>query len=135
MSVITTEENDTLYVCPDCGSPSLEYSLLSGGTATCTACTWSGAKDRLLAIPVELRGKEETFAAMRNDLRNTFGRAATDFGRFLVKWGFLDATQGKDGINVNPRQLARYMTVIAKETFIAVLAERRKIEEERVSAS
>lgn len=135
MSIITTEEQDTLYVCPDCGSPSLEYSLLAGGSATCTACGFIGPKERLLALPVELRGKEETFAAMRNDLRNTFARSATDFGRFLVKWGFLDATQGKEGININPRQLARYMTIIAKETFIAILAERRKIEEERINAS
>ncbi len=137
MSIIEPAQtgDNNLYCCPDCGSPSLEYSLLAGGTATCTACTWSGSKDRLLVIPVEMRGKEETFAAMRNDLRNTFGRASTDLGRFLVKWGFLDATQGRDGIKVNPRQLARYMTIIAKETFIAILAERKKIEEERVSGS
>ena len=135
MSVITTEA-ETLYVCPDCGSPSIDYSSLSGGSATCTACGFVGSKDKLLAIPVELRGKEETFTAMRNDLRNTFGRAATDFGRFLIKWGFLDATQRDGKIQVdNPRQLARYMTVIAKETFIAILQERRKIEEERISGS
>ena len=129
--------DDILYVCPDCGSPSLDYSLLAGGSATCTACGFSGSKERLLAIPVELRGKEETFTAMRNDLRNTFGRAATDFGRFLIKWGFLEAKKTRTGsIKIdNPRQLARYMTIIAKETFIAILTERRKIEEERISGN
>lgn len=128
--------DDVLYVCPDCGSPSLEYSSLVGGSASCTACGFAGSKDKLLVIPGELRGKEETFAAMRNDLRQTFGRAASDFGRFLIKWGFLDAKQTRDGIKVdNPRQLARYMTVIAKETFIAVINERKKIEEERVRGS
>jgi hypothetical protein len=124
---------DALYVCPECGSPSVEYSSLAGGDATCTACKWAGSNERLLAIPGELRGKEETFTAMRNDLRNTFGRAATDFGRFLIKWGFLDAKRTSSGITIDdPKQLARYMTVIAKETFIAVLNERRRIEEERV---
>lgn len=128
--------SEVLYICPECGSHSLDYSMLTGGNATCTACGFMGSRDKLLAIPVELEGKEETFAAMRNDLRNTFGRAAHDFGRFLIKWGFLDATQTREGIKVdNPKQLARYMTVIAKETFIAVLNERRKIEEEKVRGS
>lgn len=125
--------DNILYVCPECGSPSVEYSSLAGGNAECTACKWAGSKEKLLAIPGELRGKEEAFAAMRNDLRNTFARSATDFGRFFIKWGFLEATQTNGGIRINePRQLARYMTIIAKESFIAVINERKKIEEERV---
>lgn len=130
-------QQETLYTCPDCGSPAVDFSILSGGNGTCSACGWVGRKEDMLVVPLLHRegDKEATIMAIRNDVRQVYGRAAQDFGRFLVKWGFVDAVQRGGKIELNKAQFARFITAMAQASFMAVLNERRKMEEERVRGS
>lgn len=91
----------------------------------------------MLTVPLLTKEgeREQTIMAIRNDIRGVYGRAAQDFGRFLVKWGFVDAVKRGDQIEFNKRQFSRYLTAMAQASFMAVLNERRKMEQERVSGS
>jgi hypothetical protein len=60
----------------------------------------------------------------RNIVSSTF---AIPFGRFLLKWGFLPTEESE-----MKRQLARYITAIARAAVKALFEERAAIEKERV---
>lgn len=127
--------HDHVYVCPECASPSVEYSALEGGEASCKACSWKGNKSDLLAVPFvnKFGTEEEVLIAIRSEWRGIFGKFGTELGRFLVRWGFMvlnvDDTKGMN------KTLSRYLTAMASSSLVAVMQERQKIEKERVGGS
>lgn len=128
------QSNDEMYVCPDCGSASVEFSGLAGGVAECNVCSWAGTRERLLNVPFDNRmgSPLEVAKAIRIDLRRAFAVTSKEFVRFLVKWGFVPAVERGGQIEVaNQKTAVRYMNVISQATLKAVLEERQKIEAEK----
>lgn len=125
-----------LYLCPVCGSPSVEFSVLVGGNASCKACDWKGSKDELLSTPVhsEAGDQERVLLAIQSDLRSIFGRTATDWARFLVKWGFVshEKVPSSPTPEINRKELASYLTVMGQAVLRAVFDHRASLEEARV---
>lgn len=128
---------DVAYFCPECGSASLEYSELAGSLATCKVCDWTGAQEKLVAYQFQhdFADGTEALRHMMNQMRHIYAASSKMFGEFLLKWGFLDYTQTRKGMNINTKQLARFMAVSAQATLRAIVTERQKIEKERVDAS
>jgi len=128
--------SDVMYVCSTCGSPSVEYSALVGGEASCKACGWSGSRDDLSGVPVQKGGildEQQTLLAMYNDFRKIFSANAKEFAQFLVKWGFVDAAQSGGHVRiVEPKQVVRYINGIFFGAFKNVLETRAQYEKERV---
>jgi hypothetical protein len=134
MSILTA--NDTMYVCPDCGSASVEFSNLVGGKARCTVCNWEGTKEQLLSVPFDNRrgSPNEVVVAMRNDLRRTFSESARGFILFLIKWGFVPAVDRYGSIEVaNHKVAVRYMNAIAAASLNAIFELRQTIEKEKAN--
>lgn len=127
--------SDLVYACPECASPSVEYSALEGGEATCKACGWKGQKGDLLAVPFvnKFGTEEEVLMAIRSEWRNIFGKFGTELGRFLVRWGFM-AVDPDDAVGTK-KALTRYLTAMASSSLVAVMQERQKIERERVGGN
>jgi len=129
--------DELMYACAECGSPSVEFSPLVGGAASCKACDWSGQREGLVAIPVQrggLVGAEQTFLAMYNDFRSIFRANAAPLTQFLVKWGFVEAVQrGRKIQVVEPKKVVRYVNAIFQGALLAVLDTREKYEKEKVS--
>jgi len=125
------------YFCPECGSASIDYSVLVGGNATCKTCGWVGSNEKLVAYQFshDFNDDAEALHYLMNDVRKVYGAASKLFGELLLKWGFLDYKQTKEGIQLNPKQLARYMAAAAQASLRAIIAEREKMEKERVNAS
>lgn len=113
--------------------------MLAGGTAKCKACAWQGPKDKLLSVPLphDLGSNDELLQRMLGDWRAIFGRAAGDFGRFLIKWGMVDVAEqfGEGEVRLNPKQFSRYIATTALAGFRALLLERMKIEKEKASGN
>ena len=134
MAELTTgkQYTDVVHFCPACGSPSLEMddSLLVAvdSACSCKACSWEGKRSDLIATPIihEFASSEETIKAMMGDLRTLLARNFVEtFGRFLVKWGFLDRP-------INVQQLGRYTVAVATSVIQAVLEERQRSEKEKI---
>lgn len=136
MSITTA--NDQMYVCPECGGASVDFSGLVGGAAECRVCGWVGTRDRLLSVPFDNRmgAPGEVMVAMRNDLRQTYAKAASGFLRFLIKWGFVPAVDRNGTIEVTDRKLVvRYMNAISKASLNAIFEERQKVDRERLNGN
>jgi len=123
-----------VYVCAQCGSPSVDYSELVGGAAKCNACEWSGTREGLAAVPmVQGVGRQETLTAMYNDFRRIFSSSAQGFIQFLVKWGYLEATQSASAVTVtDKKQAVRYINAIFLGAFKSLLELRAQCEKERI---
>ena len=128
---------DVAYFCPECGSASIEYSELVGSLATCKVCDWTGPQEKLVAYQFhhDFADGTEALRCMMNEMRHIYAAASKMFGEFLLKWGFLDYKQTNKGLEINTKQLARFMAAAAQSTLKAIVAERQKIEKERVDAS
>jgi hypothetical protein len=129
-----TESKEPLRLCPDCGSLSVEFSVLEGGDASCKACDWSGRKDGLFVLPVshELGSNEEVLIGMYNGWREVFGKFASDITRFLLAWGFMSATEVDGKLKLDSKRMARYVSAAASASLASILEERQKIEKEKV---
>lgn len=124
-----------VYFCPECGSPSIERSLLDGGTASCRACSWAGSTTRLAGMPISHKfgGDEELLISLVGDLRTVLARdVGVTLVRYLQKWGFF--TNGNDRA-LTARQAGRYMSAAARGIITAWLEERDKMEVERARGS
>jgi hypothetical protein len=77
----------------------------------------------------------EAVQYMLNDLRKVFAAASKLYGEFLMKWGFLEVKQTRGGVQLNTKQLSRYVASMALATFKAILETRNKMEQERLSGS
>jgi len=133
-----TTTNDQMYICPECGGASVDFSGLVGGVAECRVCEWVGTRDRLLSVPFDnsMGSPREVMLAMRNDLRITYAKAADGFLRFLIKWGFVPAVDRDGKIEVIDRKLVvRYMNAVSKASLNAVFEERQKVEREMLNGN
>lgn len=123
---------DIVYMCPDCGSPAVEFSELAGGTAKCKACKWSGSREQLLGTPFQhaLGSREGIGFELHNDLRRLFSTPVfvVQLGGFLNRWGFINLQDDK---SVVTRATTRYVAAIARAVLTAIIEEREKIEKEK----
>lgn len=126
--------SSALYFCPECGSPSIDRSALSGGTASCRACGWTGTSERLAAMPIagKTGDEDQLLIRMVGDLRTVLAR---DVGAvlvtFLSRWGFLNTTDRQ----VMAKQAGRYIAAAARAIMVALIEERDKMEVERARGS
>lgn len=126
-------KRDVAYFCPECGSASIEYSVLAGGAASCKVCGWTGVREKLIAYSFrhDFPNGEEALHALMNDVRKVYASASKLFAETLFKWGFLDYTETREGVQLDSKQLARYMAAAAQASLKAIIAERQKMEKER----
>lgn len=129
------ETQARVRLCPKCGSASIstvsQLAETSIGTSTCESCGWTGSEKDLITAMFRhgFKSDQEILEAMMKDLRNILSKSsATAYGRFLLKWGFMD-------MPVSPTQLARYLEVIATSSVTAVIELRKKMEQEKLSGS
>jgi len=120
------------YVCPECGSPSVDIPTLAGGVASCGACRWAGKREQLVVFSFQQDfGSDVAIGrALAGDLRLVIAQLGLPFAQYLSKWGFLsgDAELAK-------RQLSRYLSAASRAILRAIIEERAAMEKERVSAS
>jgi hypothetical protein len=131
---MTTEAE--AYFCPECGSPSIDRSVLSGGSATCRACGWAGSADKLAVLPFAhaLGDDNQILIALVGDLRLMLAKdVGNHFAKFLTKWGFIDVTGANKALA--GRRMGRYLSAIARSIVTALLQERDKMEAERARGS
>ena len=130
--IIGGSKVEAVYLCPECGSPSLEYPYETGLVATCLACGWSGKQDQMFVTPiVHMEGSADNIVTqLVNGLRRLLAtpKFGIPFGKFLVKWGFIEQP-------VNTKILGRYYAACAVGIVTAVIKERQKIEKERANGS
>lgn len=132
-----TTSGSVAYFCPECGGADVSFGGLVGSTAECGTCKWSGPREKLLAHAFNhQRGSDaELTQDFLNDMRKVYAASSKLFGEVLIKWGFVTVEQTKGGAQVNTRQLSRYIAAMALASFKALIDERRKMEQERVSGS
>jgi hypothetical protein len=132
--IVGEQKESTAHFCPKCQTPidlgQLGTVVLVGNAATpvrCAACDWHGDLRQVLqtSFKHEFKSDDEIFAAMMVDLRNILAKnAATTYGRWLLKWGFLDQP-------VQSAQLGLYIMEIAKAVTTAVIQVRKAMVEEK----
>lgn len=118
---------DSVKFCPQCGSASVNFSALAGGTADCTGCNWHGTNEDLLVVPVkhDFVGKESILIDMMNDLRKFMsGELGLPWLKFLLRWGFIQGDINDLLGTVDRKSFARYMAAIARGVLTAVFEER-----------
>jgi hypothetical protein len=125
----------TLKVCPQCGSPGVDYSTLAGGAAECRGCRWKGGTADLLAIPGSAEVNDSaTLTDMLNDVRRLLsGTLGLPYLKFLMKWGFLTGDMANPAGTIDRKAFARYMAAIGRTVLTAVLEERSRAEAERAA--
>lgn len=145
MSVALPTTTAKVVFCPECGSPSIETGtgvILASDPgkigSSCKACGWKGMVSDLAATTLQhtFGSDEELTKALVGDLRVLLAKeGAVLFGKFLMKWGFLDVQQTPKGSVINTRQLSRYIVAIGRATLTAIVEERQKIETEKQNGS
>lgn len=127
--------SETIYQCPNCGSPAVEFSGLVGGNARCNACRWEGTREDLLGTPFEhaLGTPDGIGFELMNDARRLLSNPLFlgELGGFLNRWGFIDLKLPKE---VVVKSVTRYVAAIARAILSAVIQERENIEKERANA-
>jgi len=127
--VIGGETVEAVYLCPECGSPSVDYPEAFGTVAECQACGWVGKQAQMLVTPlVHLEGsKENIVARLTGDIRMIIVKHfAVPFGRFLMQWGFV--TQE----NLSKEVMGRYIAAATLAVLKATIITRQEMEKERV---
>lgn len=125
------ETQASAYFCPSCGSPAVNVQsvTLHGGAmpASCDSCGWQGATTQLAVAPFKhgFANDEEIARTMSTELRNLLSKTAGQtYGRFLLKWGFMDEP-------VSALQLATYLDAIAKAVVRTIVQTRQQLLEEK----
>jgi hypothetical protein len=128
--IVGKQREGVAYFCPKCHNPvDVQFQLGIVGAhlpVHCTACNWDGDQSELAqsSFKHEFKSDDEIAQAMMVDLRNLLSKtAAVTYGRFLLKWGFLDQP-------IRSEQLGRYMMEIAKTVTTAVIQTRKTLAEE-----
>lgn len=117
-------------MCPRCGSPSVDFSGLAGGAASCRGCKWNGVVEELLSVPGGSAFSDEaTLTSILNDMRQLLsGQLGLPYLKFLMKWGFLNGDQNNPAGTVDRKLYARYITAIGRAILGAVFEERARQE-------
>ena len=120
-------ESSIAYFCPRCGSPSVDFGKLTGSSACCKACGWTGVNSQLMqhAFKQEHGTDERIIQDMMNDFRKMYGTHGTLLAVFLQKWGFLTT--------LDAALLTRYIAAMAGASLRAVFEVRQELEKERVN--
>lgn len=127
------QTDGTAYFCPKCHSPSVEVRTVgiltsdNSAPASCMSCRWSGFEKDLVqsAFKHEFKSDDEIADTMMRELRNLLSKtAAQSYGRFLLKWGFLD-------MPISGLQLAHYMDAIAKTVVRTIIETRKQLVEDK----
>jgi len=125
----STEE--TSYFCPACHSPLVNLSALSGGEASCGACSWKGHNGDLLGHSFEsgFGSEQEIVDAFMRDIKMLIAREGLGLkiGQLIIKWGFVT--------NIDVPTLSRYIGAIARGVTLSIHKERYDIEKERQNVS
>lgn len=123
-----------LRMCPQCGSPGVEFSSLAGGAASCRGCRWAGQVEDLLVVPGSEIAPDEQLGNMMNEIRKLLsGELGLPYLKFLLKWGFLAGSMDDPARTVDRKALARYFAAIGRAILTALLEERARIESMRVA--
>ena len=120
-------------MCPQCGSPGVDYSGLAGGAADCRGCRWKGQVEDLLAVPGSAEVDDEgQLLNLVNDMRRLLsGELGLPYLKFLLKWGFLAGDMADVLGTVDRKAFARYMAAISKGILVSLLEERSRAEAAR----
>jgi hypothetical protein len=122
---------EACYLCPECGSPSVDFGELVGSEASCRICSWKGARERLISAPfTHLQGDRTGIAfELFNDLRRLLGDKAfmVSLVRFLTRWGFVSQNSDQKDL---VRRIARYGSACARGMLKAIIEEREALERE-----
>ena len=122
---------ESCYLCPTCGTSSVDYGELVGSQASCRICKWSGSKEDLINAPFAHTqgGSVGISLELFNDLRRVISVTAfmLPFSHFLERWGFIDRSASKAEL---VRSLSRYTSAVARSMIKAVIEEREAIEKE-----
>lgn len=132
-STIDPKPNDKALFCAACGSADVTTSALAGGDASCGVCGWRGKVEDLAAFRFShnLGSAEQVFHAFFIDVRTLLSRQfAQEAGKMLIKWGFMDAPDDKNLLEVQ-KTLMRYIAGIAKAVVESIADTRAKLEKEK----
>lgn len=130
------EQQDVVRFCPQCGSPSVDFSSLVGGDAKCRACDWAGVREKLLLVPINhafVNGEEALVNMMSALRRHLSGELGVPYLKFLLEWGFIQADLQNIAGTLDRKIFSRYLAVIARAIMVALLEEREKIALEKNS--
>lgn len=128
--------NDRALFCAVCGAADVTSSGLAGGEAGCNVCGWKGRVEELAALPFQhdMGSTDEVYRRFFLDLRKLLSTGfATDVGKVLIKWGFMEEPTAKNMKQVQ-QHLARYIAGIAKALATSIVQTRAEIEKENHSA-
>jgi hypothetical protein len=135
-SRLNSATQDKAWFCPGCSSASIEASEL-GGKAKCTTCTWTGTVDDLVTYRFTHghASKEEILHHFALDVRNLLSKQiALEFGKMLLKWGFVSLpTDSRDNKKFS-QTIARYLGGAAQAIAKSVVETRAAIEKEEHDA-
>ena len=127
---------DKGWFCPACGGASIEASEI-GGTASCGICTWKGTTDDLNTYKFTHghASKEEIFHDFFLGVRALLGKEMSlEFGKLLLKWGFVTLPTNASGNKVFGQTVARYLGSAAQAIARSVVETRAAIEKEEHDA-
>jgi hypothetical protein len=124
-----------IRMCPQCGSPGVDYSTLANGAAQCKGCRWQGKVEDLLVVPGSAEVNDQTsLTNMLNDVRKLLsGELGLPYLRFLTKWGFLQGDVANAVNTIDRKAFARYLAAIAGAIMAAVIMERARAEAARIA--
>lgn len=122
-------------MCPQCGSPGVDFATLIGGQAACRGCSWKGITTDLLVVPSSVDGIDErAMSGMINEVRQLLsGPLGLPYLRFLLKWGFLAGDLANPAATIDRKKYARYCAAIARGILTALYEERSKQEAARAA--
>lgn len=117
--------------CPRCLSPRIQEGPSIGFgevlPVDCLACSWRGMTIELVVREIEHESGNSNSAvleAIAKDLRVAMSKGwSVEFGKFLVRWGFISG-------EVTSAELVRYLTASARASLRAIVEERELIERE-----
>ncbi len=117
-----------LRLCPQCGSPGVNFSSLAGGAADCRGCHWKGSVEDLLNVPGTSMD-ENMLSSVMNDLRKLLsGELGLPYLKFLLKWGFMAGSMSDPAGTVDRKAFARYLAAIGRSILVALFEERSRME-------
>lgn len=120
---------ELMRFCPRCGKGAINFSDLEGGSASCLSCNWSGDRNALLLLPLQFNTDklEDIVAQSRIDfIRATGGSLGEAFGKWLVKYGFVDTSDPHF-----KKDMELYLKGAVKAAYASILVTRVEIEKSR----